>query len=122
GLTNDSTGALLDNTLLRMYSATSTNLTWQTNVYFSGVFMLPNARLHKSDVNSPPTIEDVLNGDRAAPVNGAIWARELSLGPGALTFQIDDDACETVVPTGASECSAPGTDGGSQAAITEPCR
>lgn len=121
GLNNDPNGVLLDNSLLVLYSGSTADLSWQTNVYFSGVFLLPKAKLSKSNVNNPPTVDQILAKSYAAPINGAIWAKELYLDTGAQTFQINKTACERIVPDAAGSCEAPGTDSGTQAALNEPC-
>lgn len=89
--TND---VLMDPSLVTFYAQTSSLIEIGTDVYMTGIFIAPNARVTKKNMNSPPTKADILAGNRSAPVNGAIWARQLELDTDAYVKQIPKEACE----------------------------
>ena len=97
-----------------------------TDVYFTGVFIAPNASVTKGNMNSYPTKAEVNAGTRAAPINGAIWAKQLTAGTDALTKQISKAACESLaIPgtydDGTSVCPITNVTPNVPAAIVEPC-
>lgn len=91
---NDSNGVLLDPTLMTFYADTTGTVTMGTDVYFSGIMMVPKGTVQKANMNSVPHRIDVEAGTRAAPVQGAIWAHTLNLGTSALTYQMSESDCE----------------------------
>ncbi len=123
----DSTNSVvMDPTLLTFYAATTSAITMGTDVYFTGVFIAPNAAVTKGNMNSYPTKAQVNAGTRAAPINGAIWAKQLTAGTDALTKQISKAACESLaIPgtydDGTSVCPITNVTPNVPAAIVEPC-
>lgn len=108
GLANDSAGVLRDGSLLRLYSDHTSTINIGVSVYFSGLLIAPNARVKKGNVNSPPSQSEIASGQRTAPLNGAVWAKEIDLGTDAMTTQVDEAACLALnIPgtAGSNQCS-----------------
>lgn len=115
---------LMDPSLVTFYVNTSTTVTMGTSVYFTGIFIAPNATVQKANMNTPPTRAQVLAGTRSAPINGAIWARQLDIGTDALTKQIPREACEDLGIPGTTPpgmCPISNVTAPVPAAIDEPC-
>lgn len=122
----DSTNSVvMDPTMLTFYASTSNNITMGTDVYFTGVFIAPNAAVTKANMNSYPTKAQVNAGTRSAPINGAIWAKQLTAGTDALTKQISREACESLDIPGTADdgaaCPITNVTPDVPAAIVEPC-
>lgn len=104
GLPNDANGVLKDPKYLTLYYAGTMTVNMETDVYWTGVFMAPFAQVRKSTMNNtpgaplmaPPTAAEITMGTRSAPVNGAIWAKELYLDVGAQTSAIDPNLCKSI--------------------------
>jgi hypothetical protein len=104
GPPNDSNGVLKDPKYLTIYYAGTATLKMDTDVYWTGILMAPNASVEKSTMNlSPgaplanlPTTNDINLGNRAAPVNGAIWSKTTKLETDALARGIDPDVCKAM--------------------------
>ncbi len=124
GLANDSNGVLKDPKYLTLFYRGTVKVKMETNVYWTGVFMAPYAAVEKAPVHSPPTQAQILAPlatRRSAPVNGAIWAKELSLEPGALTSAINSADCNAIdhLPiVSPPECPL---DSGTRGLKNEPC-
>jgi hypothetical protein len=143
GLTNDVLNVLLDPTLLTFYANTSNPISMGTDVFFSGIFMAPNATVNKANINAaangagtlddqPPHRIDIgtTAGKRAAPINGAIWARTLNVGTSGLTYQMPEATCEGLAIPGtvdtpgvyAGSCPISNVLPASPAAFVSPCQ
>lgn len=121
----DSTNSVvMDSGLISFFTATTSTVNMGTNVYMTGVFMAPNAAVVKADVGGGPTRAQVLAGTRAAPINGAIWAKQLTVGTDAVTKQISASACEAMIPEVVTPSTCPITNVTPDIppAINEPCR
>lgn len=108
GATNDANGVLLNPKYLTLYYRSAITVTMQPDVYWTGIFIAPNAKVEKAAMNtcnvgspgcpvaSPPPNNAILNGTRAAPINGAIWAKEVQVEPKALTRAITSADCNEI--------------------------
>lgn len=127
---NDPNGRLLNPALLKFYAATTNTINMGTDVYFTGIFMAPNATVQKSNMNSPPTAAQIAAGTHSAPINGAIWARTLTVGTSGLTRQIPESVCEGLNIPGtadrpgvyAGSCPISNVLPASPAALVSPCQ
>lgn len=103
-LTLDPTnGVLMDPASVVLYTDTTSTINLGTDVYFTGLLIAPNGPVKKENMNSAPSRAEVLAGTRSAPVNGAIWSKQITLGTDALTLQIPKESCD--------ELGIPGTGG-----------
>jgi len=130
GPPNDANGVLLDPKYLTIFYAGTNTLKIDTDVYWTGILIAPKARVEKSTMNSSPgaplmglpTTIEINAGTRAAPINGAIWAKSARVDTDALAKGIDPDACKAmpqIAPTlPAVTCPVTTTPKGLK---TEPC-
>lgn len=118
-------GVVMDPSLITVFTSVAGTVNIGTNVYMTGVFMAPNAHVVKADVGGGPTRAQVLAGTRAAPINGAIWARQLTTGTDSQTKQISREACEATVPEAIlppATCPITNVTPNIPPALNEPCR
>ncbi len=97
-LTNDPQGNLFESGYATFYYDGTSNLSMGVGVYFSGVVIAPHAAVTKStmNLNGTPQHSDFANHTYAAPINGAIWSKGMSLDTDANAYPISRSDCERV--------------------------
>jgi len=133
GATNDGNGVLLNPKYLTLYYQSAVKVTMQPDVYWTGIFIAPNAKVEKAAMNtctvgnpgcpvaSPPPNPAILNGTRAAPINGAIWAKEVQVEPKALTRAITSADCNEIEHLPIVSPPACPLEDGARGLKNEPC-